>query len=216
MKQATALLLCLIPMIFVAGCNGHDLHQKYTPSLDAFVVRSICPEICWLGIHPGLTTVDDALVLLNSTDEIDQASIQEGNGKIQAVWFTEDTRTFRSYITISTYDNLIVSISMRELAPFVLSDIVALFGEPDDISISFWTDRNDAQYSVYAVYYNTLASMFYVASGSEDGPNPNDTLDWVTFNGIRDDNYHQPWLGYGHLSEYLPRAVPTVISPIFP
>src|SRR5687767_313333 len=117
MKKIVILLLFLL-----AGCTAapvtptQELHalptqdwSGYQASMDAFQVGETCPQMCWLGINPGVTTAAEAETLLKASDQVDQAALTVAETGIQATWFTETTKTLRSNVYVYLEQGLVKS-----------------------------------------------------------------------------------------------------------
>lgn len=201
------LLTCCIPLI------------QPVPTIDAFKTSDDCTNVCWLGINPGVTSAEQARVLLRASDQINQKEFHRSADGIETIWFTEKTKTFYSRTYINFRDGLVESIYLTLLAPFTMDDFVKLFGEPDEISIRV-NIAADAEYVSYILYYTKKKAVIEVISGSDTGPAPADQIQTLILSTKFDtysqkwladqkwmadyDNYRQPWLGYGHFGDYLP------------
>ena len=93
--------------------------------------------------------------------------------------------------------------------PNTIDDFVKLLGQPDQIRISFQKPA-DAEYVQYAVYFSSRKVMIGVLVTNWTGPEPTDIvyLLWLNTDFINNPPFNwgeiQPWLGYGHIKEYLP------------
>jgi hypothetical protein len=170
-----------------------------------------------MKINPGVTTMEEATTLLIASDQIDQQSIQNTEYGIAVKWLMGPKNTSYAWVKIYASDNGIdvKSITIGRLFPYTVKDIIDFLGEPDEISIALRIEP-DARYLDYALYYTSLNTFFYAGTrGKMIGPDPNDYIEdmyldtnlddknlypWI----IIDNGNRQPWLGYGHLDEYLP------------
>ena len=117
------------------------IQESYPPLLEAFESNEQCPNICWLGIHPGTTTAEQAILAIRNLEQFSEEFIEQTDRNIQAYWFTENTKTLGSHVTVNFSDKGIVeSLSMGPLTPFTVGDFVNLLGEPDEISLSVKED----------------------------------------------------------------------------
>jgi len=194
------------------------------PLNEIFEHSERCPHLCWMNIKPGVTTMEEAAALLLASDQIDQQSIKNTEYGIAVKWYmgaTDTTFTTWVKIYVNNNDKNVKSITFVNLHTYTVGDFIELLGEPDEISIAV-RDAPDARYLKYALYYTSLNTFFYTSTeGKMIGPDPEDSIadmyldtnldadnlyPWI----IRDNNRNrQPWLGYGHLDEYLPGVMPT-------
>jgi hypothetical protein len=208
----------------ISAISIQSLRNDYPPSINAFDISEQCPHICWLSINPGITSAQQAHTLLRASDQIDQSIFHASEDGIETNWFLEKTKTFDSYVDVSSMEGIVESISFDGLSPFILNDFIGLIGEPDEISIRV-NRAADAEFVSYMVYYTTKKTRIWVLAGSYTGPDPDDRIEMLVlsteFNTLSPswladyDNYRQPWLGYGHFKDYLPGvATPVNNSPI--
>lgn len=202
-------LLCLL---ILSGCQLSDKRVvKYFSSINVFSSGQQCPHICWLGINPGTTTVDRAEAIVRASNQIDQKWTQITDSDIFAVWYPGKPQTFPSNVGIQFEKGLVKSISFTKL-PFTLDEFIKLLGEPEKININDVLVA-DAEFIAYKVYFPSQKVMIEFYPGSPNGPDPNDTATGLLLNtefisGITSGHGPgpgvQPWLGYGHLNDYLP------------
>src|SRR5688572_8447726 len=128
--------------------------SSYEPAMEAFETGETCPQLCWLGIKPGVTTAAEAQTLLSASDQIDQKMLNASETGIQAGWFTEKTKTLSSNVYVYFEQGLVKSISFTNLAPITVQDISDLLGEPQGINISMETN-GDVMYMPYGLYYES-------------------------------------------------------------
>jgi hypothetical protein len=198
----------------LSGCQFNSNITTEQP-LQAFEIGEQCPHICWLGIRPGITSVDEAEVLLQASNQIEHKSIVRSEEGIQLLWYTGTTEYSDSYVYLTTNNDLVQTIHITTLSNFTLEDIINFLGEPSEISISMQKTA-DAWINTYTLYYPQSKTMIYSGKANDlTGPSPDDFIDNLSLNADFDsedlppwraDDYEnrQPWLGYGHLEEYLP------------
>jgi hypothetical protein len=210
----------LLTLFFLTGCEfipvdfAYRNKEFFHPSIESFEVNERCPHLCWLGINPGATTVEEANAILKSSNRINQQSLQSSiDGRIE--WYAGKLDTFRWSVGVPTKNGLVESINFGNgWAPFVLSDFINLLGEPDEISIRVERPA-DAIYITYTVFFAKTNTRIFVNVGNDHGPDPNDRVNGLFLNTdfyggdfsnqyIELINSQQPWKGYGHLKEYLP------------
>ena len=80
-------------------------------AMTAFEYSENCPSVCWLGIHPGLTTLEEAMGRLKSSDQISKDFFVVSDNEIQTnFWFIG--KKFRSHVFLTINDGLIGSVSL--------------------------------------------------------------------------------------------------------
>jgi hypothetical protein len=169
--------------------------------------------VCWLGIDPGVTTAEEALALLGSSSQIDQDSFEKNETGARVEWHSEPGISNQARVGMVFENGVVQSINFMFLVPVKIQGFVDLFGEPDEISI-MENVAPDARYIDYFVYYTPEKIVMFVLIASENGPDPSDFIRDLYLNINPDDpnaphwmldykDLRQPWLGFGHLDEYL-------------
>jgi hypothetical protein len=196
-------------ILFFYGCVED---KEIQPSINAFEVSESCPNVCWLGIHPGTTTTAEAVEIVMTSNQMDREDfVQVLDTEIQTVWgFTDQSGAYRSRVYINFNNGLVESIGLSMMKPFTLGDFISLLGEPDIIVIEIDHTIHGNDIVNYAVYFSVKRVSISVYPGAWDGPNSQDFIETVVLNS--EFTYHpffkeakqQPWLGYGQLDKYLP------------
>jgi hypothetical protein len=205
--------IAFIVILIITGCKllpNSETSTAVPPSMSAFEFSNRCSHVCWLGINPTRTTAIEAKSLIASSNQIDKKSLEISDAGISAVWLIEKTDTFKSYVRIQFHEGLVTGIGFS-LLPFTMNDFISQLGQPDKISI--WAEQGpDGSYVSYAVYYLMQKTRLYVTSGDWNSPDPFDTIYNLDLNvDFKNNGYLvpikgivQPWLGYGHIKDYLP------------
>jgi len=215
MNRISAFLILLL----LASCVKvfPDVNESLIPLEEAFVFNENCPHLCWMNINPETTTIKEAIALLRNSDQIDWESIEETEGSVYVKWFNR--RNKKGYVSVlirsGSENSIVQSIRFDQLYPYNVDGFTKLLGEPDDISISL--NEMDGIRSVnYALYYSSSKTFLYINNNAiTTGPNSEHTIGYSYLNidiqnndfpqwAIDNYNNQQPWLGYGHLEEYLP------------
>jgi len=187
--------------------NNLDIRNKYPPAVQVFTSpeNQRCMTICPLGIETGATSDKQLLQILHASSFVDQATITETGTEF--TWFPESTHEFQSYARIAINQGRVTSINLNYLAPFTVKDFITLFGEPLEISIRLWNGEHGEIFTYYSLYYPDEDFVISIVNGKETGPRPDDFVTWLGAGKATDDKItvkRQVWLGYGHISEYLP------------
>jgi hypothetical protein len=179
-------------------------------TMNVFTLNEQCPYVCWLGINPGKTTLEEAKTLLTASNQIDQKSVKiYGNSSIDFVWYDRGLDANLSRVEIEFRDELVSSIFFNNF-PFSVNELVSLLGEPSQISITVLMGAHE-DYFDYELYFPAQKVLLYSSpSGSQNGPQPDDDISRLVLNT---EIYKytlpawagklQPWLGYGHVKDYL-------------
>jgi hypothetical protein len=175
--------------------------SAYEPAVGIFSSEGLCVHLCWLGINPGVTSSDEMLRVLDTSDQIDQNTLNPADSGIGVEWFTEATKTLRASAYLYVQEGVVQSISFEELAPWTIGALIGLLGEPDQITIRMET-QGDVMYMPYALYFASEKVLASADSG-DPGPHPNDSLVALKLNLAFEHESFQPWIGYGHLDVYL-------------
>jgi len=171
----------------------------YKTNVGAFTAGEACPHICWMGINPGVTTAEQAHNLLKASDQIDQ-NMEVTDTGIVTHWFTEKTKKYNAQAYVRMENGVVKSIALTDTSPFVLKDLIAIFGEPSGINIdmNIYGDIMEMPYGAY--YFEREA--FISADATELGVQPNDAVHTIILNVPYKESLFRPWEGYGHLTEY--------------
>lgn len=194
----------LLTMLLLAGC--------YPSPSDAFVYDEHCPHVCWLGINPGVTTIEEARSLLRSSNQINQKLYSDDETGYPVEWRTGQLPT---RVGIYSENGIVKRISFGvSTFPLTMNGIINLLGEPEQISITWEQAPDDDCCISYVIYYPTQKAAIWVLPGNDRGPDPNDRIGLVLNIELDEANAprwlrdskdsFQPWLGYGHLAEYVP------------
>lgn len=212
MKKTMILFVLLLTSCQMISNN--KIKKSLTP-IKAFEISAQCSHVCWQGINPGLTTTDEAKLLVSTSDQIDKNTLQISESGIYAVWFTGPFETSPWRVGIQFEKGLVRSMSFGGGdSPFRMDDFVTLLGQPDEISINS-NETADAQYIEYIVYYLAQRAAIFISPGSMVGPSTQDKVSILILNIEFDSKYtprwlidgnkfRQTWLGYGHLRKYSP------------
>lgn len=190
------------------------IRERYTPSLDAFQTTSTCPHICWLGINPGITSGEDALRLVRSSDQLDQQFTRQTGSTIEAYWYTEKTKDYKANVYMTLSNDTVKSITISHMEPFTVDDFIHLLGIPT--GISFHRGKypyEGGEYAYYNLYFSYQEVRLTVKFSDVNGPKPNDLVDILELSPNPDNQPFQPWLGYRSLGEYFPNGTPTAKPP---
>lgn len=185
--------------------------QSSSP-IEAFDVSENCPHVCWFGINPGVTTEADAKTILKRTNRKKKNSIIEDEFGIGAEWRPVDS--FPNSVGIMIENGFVRGISILNVYPLTVGDLVDLFGSPDEISINI-NRVSDAVYVDYVLFYLSRQSTIFASTVNNNGPDPTDRVCILTLTDKFDLNdspkwlvekyqVRQPWLGFGHLQDYFP------------
>ena len=212
-------------ILLLANCTSTypSSEKSLAPLSDFFDVSEACPHTCFMGINPGVTTLKEVIPLLTVSDQFSYPSFREEEYDIIAKWFkTASSKASKASgwvnVNIDHQDNIVRSIRFTGANPYTVKEFIDLSGEPDEISISL-QEPADARYINYALYYTKLNIILYPTAVGFGGPKPDDKVnndlyinmpiddEHVQFWIIDDYNNRQPWLGYGHIEEYLPGVI---------
>src|SRR5689334_3725064 len=212
MKKAVLLLALLLSACAPAStptpaaASVHSLptqdYSAYQASVEDFQLSRACPNLCWLGVNPGVTGASEAYALLSKAEQIEQKSLTASDTGIQVSWFTEKTKTLRASVYVYFEHDLVKSVSFTNLAPFTVQDFSKLLGEPEGINISMEVVNGTVMHMPYGLLYGAHKVMAASEAG-DPGPQPNDSLTNLTMNLDYDSQFFKPWVGYGHLEVYL-------------
>jgi hypothetical protein len=176
---------------------------------DYLGIDESCPHICWGGINPGVTSAEEARVLLGTT-QAERYETFLGDAHI-FVYFDKNVVKSIYFDGLSDY--------IDTLGRYALSDYIRLLGgNPDEIRIAIWGDYHCGMVG-YLLYFSSRKTVLEIIDGGTNGLHPRDWVFGMALNVEFDATYlqgrsskvyddklsaRQPWLGFGHLHEYLP------------
>jgi hypothetical protein len=212
----------LLVLILLSSCqtkqhiSDEEFFQVSRASWNAFNFNEQCPHLCWLGIAPDITTTEEAKKILKASKEIDPEWYSRADVDLFTYWYPARSKAFPSGVTVGFRDGLVESLSIMNV-PNTIGDFIKELGEPDHIRISVH-EASDAEYVPYAVYFSSRKVMMSAISSTWLGPQPSDPVHILQLNTEFVDIFHwgriQPWLGFGHLTDYLPGVeIPTDDTP---
>lgn len=181
-----------------------------TEPIDAFEPNEVCPDVCWLGIRPG-TSVKWATLLLKNSRDIRE--IRTGYNEMWVEWFPLGSGDNAVTVLIQSSDNIVTSISLINVRSFTVGDMLALWGEPEQIEINGGCYHEGVICPIsYQVQYSLLDIILSIESHDHHGPAPHDSVREINISvPVKNPLSARPWLGYGHLDEYLQNLeVPTL------
>lgn len=212
-------LASVLFLIFITGCtlkNSHAPQDGQKSAIYAFEVNDNCPNVCWLGIQPGVTSRDDAIAILEASDRIDHNTLDDHfEIGLPVKWLMDVGGDTYSWVYFGIENGLVQKISFGDLYAIKVSDLIDLLGVPDEISVRLESGL-EYSYTRYVIYYHSLRILIGANPiGMVAGPSPDDPTRIMIINTefddanmgpqlIEDYRHRQPWLGYGHLDEYLP------------
>jgi hypothetical protein len=204
------LFLCCIFML--VGCDTMTKINRVDslpPIRDVLDASETCPHLCWLGINPSTTTTEQAKTLIGNSNSLDQQWTKISNTDIFAIWFVGGSKSSTCTVSIQLEKGFVQSISMGPML-YTVGDIVELLGQPDQIAMAQLV-APDQPFFTYALYYDKRRITVDVHTTSTKGPQPSDkgynlwlNVEFYAVTHPEQWGKPQPWLGYGHLREYLP------------
>jgi hypothetical protein len=211
-KQIRKMLLFFL--VILTGCVPQStsvptprIQPTLIPPYSVFNSSNECPDICWLGIHPGKTTVDEAFRIVQDPSQFNQKFLKKTDTVLEAYWQPKNMK-YESDIYMLIEDGLVKSMTISELFPFTVNDMIQLFGQPT--GISFWTGINpEAITSEYTIYFPSLKAKFWVRIGKLSGPKSRDYFEAGEIGSGIQDQPVLPWLGYKNIEDYFPNGTPT-------
>ncbi len=197
-------MMCLF-LALTTGCAS-------TPASLPFLYNQECPHVCWLGMNPGTTTAEEARTLLSSSHQIDQDSYIEDESGIRVEWSAKKNAP-SARVGIVIDNGIVTKINFLFTTSVKIQEFINVLGEPDQISI-IKIEAAEGTYFEYIIYYMAPKVLIYVSPIGKNGPSSDDAVNILYLNiDLNDSNVpkwvlehkdlRQPWLGFGHLEEYL-------------
>jgi hypothetical protein len=145
-------LAALLTVTFSAAIGLVRARPYNDPAMHTFLIPPHdCDSPCFLGVQPGVTTMDEAVVLLEASGWI--AEVEAGGRFHDLLWsgdqpdFIDDESPNYFMIRAGVVDSIRLRTRLR------LGDVVALLGRPDD-SFSWLTGSGSGVF--YAMIYTQL------------------------------------------------------------
>jgi len=210
--------LFFVLTFLLAGC-AHDSRTAPVsplPLANFFEFNGACPQTCFMGIMPGITKRENVSTLLSTSDQFSVPVFRKEENDFIVQWYLIPSTQVSTWVNISInpQDDLVQSIIFKSIDPYRINDFAGLLGEPDEIS-AFVEEPADARYISYSLYYSKINVLLYIQTDRFTGHQKDDVVDQLYINAPMDEehvppwivthyNNRQPWLGYGHLEEYIP------------
>ena len=216
MEVGSNVMKKILPLLFIllTGCifMQSEPQQDYKHPVETFEYSERCPNICWLGIQPNITTKDEVRAILKASDLIERKSIEWSDNEVTALWSVKYIGPVNAHIDVGIEDDMVSYIAITQPHPLTTADLIELLGSPEEISI--FVDHSTS-FTWYYLYYFSLRVIIEAWNnrGEVAGPQPNDDIMFfmvdITDNDLLGKHQRiyeeaQPWLGYGCLEEYLP------------
>lgn len=206
-------IMIIVALLSICSCAPRSqppsTQETYLPSIEAFSINQQCQNLCWLSIQPKETTYDDAIKIINNSTEIKLDATEVTANTIDTYWFLEKTQTLETPVRISFSNNLVEKIEFKKLLIFTTNDFLDVLGQPDEISLIVHNGVHGEKYIVYHLYYTDPKISLQAKAIGDQGPSPNDYVNQLIANDEAEDIYRQPWLGYGHIDQYLLITIPS-------
>jgi hypothetical protein len=191
------------------------------PMSSAFTYDHECPHICWLGINPGVTTVEEAKTIIYSSNQFVEGTDDESDNPVDnkigfgVDWHTEQMGAGSTRVGMVFENGVVQDINFSFYTYVMIQEFIEVLGKPNEINIRIM-QAPDARYINYILYYTSMNALIIVSAHNETGPDVEDSVDVLYLNISPDDpiasdiinfwlgqDLRQPWLGFGHLEEYL-------------
>lgn len=166
----------------------------------SLIEDSDCTALCWRGIVPGETTLDEAIAILEAQEDLGELIVQS-NEVATGISFGDPT-----CCQLVSQDNETVTILQLGLAPLMtLGEVIEHYGEPSLIEGVLLT-RSQIIHNLYFLEHNLV--IFALAEGvdvalSEESPIVGAVyVDPVLYQQVLEGTLLAEWNGYQALSDY--------------
>ena len=189
-----------------------------TPVNPSFVYNQKCPNVCWLGINPGVTTAEETKMLLSSSSQIDQGSYIEDKSGISVEWFNKQMDVNPAHVGIVLDNGVVSNVNFLFPSSVQIQEFIDLLGEPDEISVRK-VEAAEVTYIEYVIYFTSIKAVVLASTKGDDDPSLEDWAELLILNNkpnisnapnwlLKHKDFRQPWLGFGHKDEYLKHEFP--------
>lgn len=159
-----------------------------------------CGAPCWRGITPGVTTLEEAIAILEAQDDLGELDIQT-DGMSTSILFGE-----APCCQLFSQDNEQVTILQANTAPLMtLGAVIERYGEPDLIEGVVFT----RQQIIHNLYFVELNMGVFAFTDGVDSPLSEDSpiVGWVfvepvIYQQVLSGTALAEWNGYQALSDY--------------
>ncbi len=142
-----ALFTAALLLIRAQPYDDHELRELLLPEG--------CPAPCFMGIRPGITTVDDAIKILEASgwvSEIDNKKFENNSGFILWNWRYEKPSWIREELRGGIYINDKVVHAIIIQSEFLLGETRLILGLPDMDFVGPPQDPSEKNF-IYEAYY---------------------------------------------------------------
>jgi hypothetical protein len=157
-------IILSISLLMLVGCTS-TISVLASPISDGglLVSKSNCALPCFLGIIPGVTTIEQVKKILveNNYDNCDY----NGNEKMGDI--TSITCSPGPYIGFQQGKDIVEIISFIPSTKISVDDVVERHGYPTAVSVMVEGTNRGAPYSSMFLYYDELLTILYV--GKQEG-----------------------------------------------
>jgi len=202
------------------GCKSMPANlitNNFSPSsIESFQFNESCPHGCWLGINPGTTTAAKAKAILQASNQIDKQSYLVDPDGFVTSWQPENFMNATCTVGVHFEKGVVDTLYVTNV-PSTVNDFVRILGQPDLIRIK--VQRAIVDSVAYAIYFSSRKVMIGVLQADWTGPAPSDMgTVWLNVESDLstppvDWGISQPWLGYGHIKDYLPGVEILLVPP---
>lgn len=184
-----------------------------------------CAAPCWEGIVPGITTVQEARRILSEPPLHFDIEAEGYSSPLSLYWIGSDYLygevIFDPKVQTPKVTELLVSLTR----PFAISEVFAVYGEPDYLVIHSGTAEEDTDIVFYSVsYVYPSHGLTFNVSGTVAPLSPGGETNWIVFfqpppEGVDSLSYLSesmsgpgaqlvPWDGFKPFREYCVEAFP--------
>ncbi|MCA0457669.1 MAG: hypothetical protein LCI00_27135 [Chloroflexi bacterium] len=188
-------ILLLTVVLLVIHAQPYDDHE-----LRELLLSTNCPAPCFMGIQPGVTTVDEAVKLLEASGWVENIQLIKGSFYVPVGWNTHSPKWFRASgnkdLTLWIEKDVVTRIDLdttlqRGQTQLLLGkpyiEFIQIFkdkkrpqGQYEPIHLEYFASYPDKQITVYSreyctnearITYNSLAGMItYYKNMKEQSP----------------------------------------------
>ncbi len=135
--------------------------QPYTYAKQQTLVFDGCSAACFIGIQPGVTSVEEAVTLLQSSgwvSQVDNRTINNVSGYISWKWSDQKPDWINANIEGEIWATQKRVVQIMIYGSLQLGDIRLMLGVPDQEVIDRTADRK-REFSLYTAFYSQAGLM---------------------------------------------------------
>ena len=194
MKKLTILILCII---FTLGCTLVDLTGPRS-KID-LLSDNTCDKPCVLGITPGVTTKEQAKIVVDKSTLLSNCMEQDLSSQGGVQWIECNSKSFNIVFS----DDIVERITLSP-SDLNVEQLIQRYGTPDTVGVIIGSLPDEASKSKGILVYNNIQAVITLIEkpGNKYDITPEIQVEAITFNSDKEQGSIKAkvvdgWKGYG-------------------